>query len=353
MRILFLGEFSSLYKNLKEGLLELGHEAVVASYGDGWKNIPTDIYLGGGGAGWFNKVKRKAGPYIHFDKLTGFDVVQYINAFYFYHAFIPNRLLIQRLIKNNHKFFLSAAGSDAFYWSESRRKLAYGPFEDYLKYDLKRKSVHLSSARSLDFNKWLVTKVNGVIPIMYDYEVAYQEAKCLKKTIPIPMNLKKIGYLENIVRKKLVVFHGLSRYGFKGTRHVEEAFEYLRNKYPEDLELIIAGGLPLDEYLALMRRVNVVIDQVYSYSLGVNGIYALAMGKIVLGGSEPESIRALGATSSPVINLKPSAQSIISAVESLLERRADITRISNESRQFAEKYHDHIKVAQQYLDVWK
>ena len=61
MKILFLGEFSSLYKNLKEGLLELGHEAVVASYGDGWKKIPTDIYLGGGGLGGLTRLEEKQG----------------------------------------------------------------------------------------------------------------------------------------------------------------------------------------------------------------------------------------------------------------------------------------------------
>lgn len=37
MRILLLGEFSAFHKNLKEGLVALGHEVVLASHGDGWK----------------------------------------------------------------------------------------------------------------------------------------------------------------------------------------------------------------------------------------------------------------------------------------------------------------------------
>lgn len=45
MKILLLGEFSGLYTNLKAGLLELGHDTVIASGGDIWKNIPRDIDL--------------------------------------------------------------------------------------------------------------------------------------------------------------------------------------------------------------------------------------------------------------------------------------------------------------------
>jgi hypothetical protein len=36
MRILLLGEFSGLHSALRDGLRELGHEAFVASHGDGY-----------------------------------------------------------------------------------------------------------------------------------------------------------------------------------------------------------------------------------------------------------------------------------------------------------------------------
>ncbi|OYY26990.1 MAG: glycosyltransferase, partial [Sulfurovum sp. 35-42-20] len=119
-----------------------------------------------------------------------------------------------------------------------------------------------------------------------------------------------------------------------------------------DLELVIKGNMPLDEYLELMQRTNIVIDQVYSHSCGVNAIYALAMGKIVLGGAEPESLRSLGVDSSPVINIKPSAQSIVDEIEKILAHRSEIESIGYESRQFAENIHGHVKVAKQYLKTW-
>lgn len=171
-------------------------------------------------------------------------------------------------------------------------------------------------------------------------------------TIPIPINTNKIECKENTISKKITVFHGLNRFGFKGTRHVEEAFDFLSKKNSNDLELIIDGKMPLNEYLKVMQRTNVVIDQMYSHSLGVNGVYALAMGKIVMGGAEPESLKSLGVESSPVINLKPNAQSIIDEVEKLLAKPNNIQELGFKSRQFAEQVHGHTKVAQQYIETW-
>lgn len=39
MKVLLLGEFSGLYRYLKQGLLELGIDTTLAANGDLWKNI--------------------------------------------------------------------------------------------------------------------------------------------------------------------------------------------------------------------------------------------------------------------------------------------------------------------------
>ena len=45
MRILLVGEYSRLHNSLKEGLVQLGHEVVLLSSGDGFKNFPSDIII--------------------------------------------------------------------------------------------------------------------------------------------------------------------------------------------------------------------------------------------------------------------------------------------------------------------
>lgn len=354
MKVLLLGEFSALHKNLKEGLVELGHETVVAAYGDGYKKVPVDISFDSNWSAFLGSIDRRVKPFLKLPLLKGFDIVQLVNPFIFPKSFFPREFFFGNLIKSNEKFFLLAAGSDSYFWRYGRKELEYGPFEDFLKFDLKKKSHYMDSEESFAFNTKLVNLSNGVIPIMHEYEVSYKALQEKRlNSIPIPMNMNKILYKENKVSCKLTIFHGLSRYGFKGTRHVEEAFDYLRRKYPSDLELIIDGGMPLKLYLDVMSRTNVVIDQMNSYSLGVNGVYALAMGKVVMGGAEPESLKSLGVTTSPVINLKPNARSIIYEVEKLLDNRNGIRDLGFNSRQFAEKVHGHVKVAQQYIDTWR
>ena len=162
--------------------------------------------------------------------------------------------------------------------------------------------------------------------MLHDYQVCYDPHPKLLPLIPIPINTDKIKFRENKVSKKITIFHGLNRYGFKGTRHIEKAFEILNNRYPNDLELIIKGKMPLRDYLELMQKTNVVIDQTSTYTLGVNGVYALAMGKVVFGGAEPESLKAMGVNRAPIINILPNADNIVRNVEKLLENKESIEK---------------------------
>lgn len=353
MKILLLGEYSSLYKNLKEGLEDLGHEVITASSGDGFKKIPSDISFSSTLPGFLGKLHRKLKPLIFINKFKGFDVVQIVNPFIFYHRLFPNISFYYFLKKNNKKIFFSGAGDDAYFWRFGRYRMEYSPFDDFLKYDMKSDSHFLMNEEAFQFNERVLNMSNGLIPIMYEYEVSYKdEPKCLS-VIPIPINLSKIKYNENIVKDKLVIFHGLNRYGFKGTRHVELAFDVLSKKYPNELELIIDGGLPLNEYLEMMKKTNVIVDQMNSYSLGVNGVYGLAMGKVVIGGAEPESLKSHGIESSPVINVKPCAESLVDAIEHLLKNKEKIPTIGFKSRKYAEEVHDYIKVAKKYVEIWE
>lgn len=353
-KILLLGEYSGLFKNLQEGLLELGHEAHIASFGDSWKKIESTITLGNGETDLKSKIYRKISPVINYKKLVNFDLVQYINPFYFYHDLLPNKIILNRILKSNGPMYLSAAGDDSFYWKFTRNKLDYGPFDDFLKYDLKKKSFFMESRKALDFNKWVIEKSVGVIPIMYDYELSYINHSKFLKSIPIPINLKKIAYEENKLKNnKLIIFHGLNRYGFKGTRHIKEAFDNLKRKYPNDLDVIIDGKMPLQNYLNVIRRSNIIVDQAYSYSSGMNGLYSLAMGKVVLGGAEPASLKTFNLNTNPIINIKPNAEDIEQKIKNLLDTRDNIPQLGYESRKFIEDNHDYIAIARQYLNTWK
>lgn len=353
MKILLLGEFSAFHMNLKEGLNELGHEALVAGWGDGFKKVPVDISFDSSYSGSIAKLDRRLKVLKFMFEAKGFDIVQLINPYIFKNKLFPTLTFYEQLKKSNGKLLMLATGDDPYYWQVARKVLRYGPFEDSLKFDFKSESCLMQSASELKFQKKVVQLSDGVIPTLYDYAVGYFGCKKLKGVIPVPINTKKIVYRDNTVKNKIVIFHGLNRYGAKGTRYVEEAFSILSKRYPNELELIIDGKMPLNKYLEVLEKANVVIDQVNTYSLGINGVYALAMGKVVMGGAEPESLRTLGVQSSPVINILPNASNIVNEIERLIENRSKIAEVGFKSRKFAESVHDCVKVAEQYVNTWK
>lgn len=351
MKILLLGEYSGLHNNLKAGLQEFGHDVTLAASGDGFKSFPADIKFDSLKKGMIGKIERNLSYFFNLNKMVGYDIVQVINPIVFNPRFGINKFLLNYIIKNNNIVSLLGAGCDAFYWQKARKQLEYGPFDDNLKYDYKTIENPLyDGLDSLNWNISLANRVDHIIPIMYEYEIGYKNFPNLRKCIPIPMNINKINYQPNVVEGKLKVFHGLNRYGFKGTRIVEEAFESLKENI--ELDLKIEGNMPINDYLLLMEKTNIIVDQVYSYSAGMNAIYALAMGKIVLGGAEPESLEALGIKSTPILNIKPSSTSIASMVEYLLDNKKDIPEKGYEARKFVEENHDYIRVAEKYMNTW-
>ena len=117
--------------------------------------------------------------------------------------------------------------------------------------------------------------------------------------------------------------------------------------------MIYADFLPLNEYLEVISKTNVVIDQCRSYTYGMNAIYSMAKGKIVMSGSEPEALEELEVTSCPVINITPNVQQMISQFERILESKQQIEELSQDSRRFIEEKHDYIMIANRYMESWQ
>lgn len=352
MKILLLGEFSGFHTTLRDGLLALGHDATVVASGDGTKAIPVDWNIGTSTTG-------RAGTLVRIGKALNFaatapdaDVLQVINPHIFPLGLGLNSTLLRRLRRKMPKMFLSGCGDDALFVQKGIRKLRYNPIDDALKYDLGLDRHPLSSEGELAWNEEMAEMVDGVIPVMHEYELSYSGCRTLRGSIPLPVNLDKVTALPNRSGDRLVVMHGAGRFGFKGTRHVLEAFRILEERHPDRFEFMHLSNLPLAEYLALMARVNVVVDQTNGYSCGMNALFAMAMGKIVLGGAEPESLGIYGGENTPVLNILPDANSIVAQLEAVLAARSHLSEMGAKSRAFVEKHHDFRAVAARYIEEW-
>lgn len=353
MKVLLLGEFSSLHKYLKEGLEKNGVEVKLIANGDGWKNIKgaDDSLFELKGSFFRRKFGLYIEPYIKAKSYKGYDVVQVINPHVY--SSVINANLLKKIKKNNAIFSLVAAGVDYKYLEAySKKKFVHCPLD----YDKEARDFYDNSYRGrLNIkNANEVEEISEVIiPSLYEYKVGYLESKKIAPVIPFPINVDEIEYKPNNVSGKIVFFHGLNREESKGTRFIREAMEKLREKYPDDVEIIIDGHMPFNEYIKVIEKTNVVVDQCLTYGYGINTCISLAQGKVVMAPCRGETLDSFGINQSPVINIEPDATQIFSQMEYLVKNKDRITHIGVESRRYVEYLHDYKKVARQYLYAWK
>ncbi len=353
MRILLLGDLSGVHKNLQNGLIRCGFiDTTLASAGDGFKKITSDIPLPKlEKFSSFNKISYRF-KYIKFLLgVEGYDIVQICDPFFLPFPLFPYEKILKNLKNNNGKIFLMAGGADSFYWMAGIQKLKYSPYEDHIKYDLQGFQPKQKSNKAFQFNKFIADNVNGIIPNSFEYQMAYSGHPNLRKLILQPINIEKkskIHYSKN----KVSVLHGMSRYGLKGTRHIENAFKALIQKYNEKAQFKITNNLRFDEYIKVIENSDVIVDQCYSQSYGMNALYALSRNKVVLSGSEPEALKAMKVKNCPVINIKPNKENISEVLSEIISKKKLRTELKDCSLYYLNKYHDSKMIAEKYIKEW-
>ncbi|MBR4757865.1 MAG: glycosyltransferase family 1 protein, partial [Bacteroidaceae bacterium] len=88
---------------------------------------------------------------------------------------------------------------------------------------------------------------------------------------------------------------------------------------------------------------------------GMNGLLAMAKGLVLVGGGEEEHYQTIGETElRPIINVCPTEDDVVKQIESrLLAHPDDLRQLSLDSVAYIRRHHDHIRIAQQFLQVWQ
>ena len=351
MKVLLVGEFSGLHKELKKGLVELGHSVTILAAGDGWKDLDCDLKIPTGSS-FISKIIAAAKQYRMIRSLDDYDVVQFIYPHIFNR--LVNSYFIEQLMKQNKSSFLVAAGSDAFYWKNYKQNFRYSPHSDHLSIDLKGQPGAGGEAWFKQWNRRMAIAVNAVIPVAYDYRIGYKEFENVSRTIPMPFNFADIDpqYFD-VKSEKIVVLHGISRPGFKGSKYINGALDRVKDKYGDRVDIVRPERLSYAKYLEVLCKADIVVDQALSYSYGMNALLSASMGKVTLSGAEPECLAELEVDKCPIVNILPSTEDIYSKLDSLISNRELIAQLSKESRRYVEDVHDSKIIAERFISTWQ
>jgi len=372
---LILGEYSGFARNLKKGFESLGHQVLLVTDGNAQKKIVIDkndirfrfaraYYVRGVEIPFTKKIHSLINN-VHINckilSISGkFDIVLLINAEFLLGCVLEDvgisLSLLKTKLKNDGKLVLSACSYDPAYY-EYEHLLKYSPFVG--------NGATVTRKYDTDCHKRLFYKtlqnVDLIIPTDYAYKFTmstYMEDRGIRSKLSspiiLPYDVKAVEqyYPEN---KKLVILHGIigsrNRELLKGSNHILNALKKLECKYGSHVEILNPSGLSLNDYIKILRNADILIDQAYSYGLGMNAVMGLAYGKVVLGGKEKETVEAFGLDDIPMINILPDEDQIFNALENLVLNRELVSSIKHSARDFAERVVDSQVVATQYLDA--
>ncbi len=378
MKILLLGEYSGFFNSLKEGLTKLNHNVTLVGRKDNFKNYPVDISLE---ADFFNKklprffrlgihkiIKKDIATLetffrfkYHQSKFKHYDVVLLINEQPVTKTPFLEKKILNFIFKNNKNVFLSACGDDyIFINSVLKDKKNYNILTPYhnnnkLKDRYKYSWVYTTKAAKKHHN-FVFNYIKAVIPADFDYLAAYANHPKATALIPFPIRTHLLPFNPAKIEDKIVIFHGInkSNYYKKGNDIFDQALKIIKNKYASKVKIVTTVSLPYKEYINAYNNCHILLDQIYSYDQGYNALEAMAKGKVVFSGAEKQWLKYYNTKENAVvINATPSVTDIVNKLEWLILNPEKITEISLAARRFVEEHHNHIFIAQKYMDTLK
>ncbi len=367
MRILLLGEYSNVHNTLAQGLRALGHDVVVASGGDGWKNYKRDIDFQRNSLGkvatlgFFFRLARG------FRRFRGFDVVQLINPVFIHLKAERIYPFYNYLRRHNKCIVLGAFGMDYYYATAclNFRTFRYSDFNfgctERHSADndvFKRDWVDGPKGK---LNKMMAADCDAIVAGLYEYYVSYEHqpvAKGKLHFIPFPIvTRKEMKVPRRNVGDPLRFFIGvqLSRSAYKGTDVMLRALERVKRERPEGCKVMIAESVPFAQYTKMLNESEVILDQLYSYTPAMNALEAMSRGLINVGGAEPENYEILNETElRPIINVQPNEEDVYRQLLYLVDHRDELVpRLQRESMQYIERHHEYRKVAARYAALYE
>lgn len=367
MKILLLGDYSNYHACLGRALAREGHQVTVASDGGAWMNTARTISLD-------RSLPGKAGGLLLFAKmffdsrLKGFDIVSLINPSFA--TLKPERLKIifDKLKKNNGKIFLGSIGTDKAtmdYLQSPDCALRYSeyysaPGELYLpNLEVLEKDRLWQQGAIGEFCEYVYDNVAGITTALYEYHLAMQKRFAdndLKYVgIPVETNSQQ-GCPTHEFSEKLKLFLGRHSYRkkFKGTDRLEVAARRVAEEFPEKCEFILVEDQPYSVYIEKLKCADIVLDQLYSYTPATNALLAMADGKAVVSGGEPEYYEFIGESSlRPIINAVPDDEILYHTVRDMVLHREEVLEKAAQGPEFVARHNDSSVVANRHIEFWE
>lgn len=354
MRILLIGEYSNVHHTLCEALRRAGHEVLLISDGDGWKDYPRDIDLRRKIQGPLGSACYLAKLFCLLPRLKDYDVVQLINPVFLDVKPRWNRWVFDYLKRHNRKVSVGCFGDD-YYVISRMLDDKYLQYTDF--YALGRPIDHAINRQRIvtwlqgpkaELTRYVMAKADALMACLYEYYKVYATEEFLPRLHYLPLPVSPNHSSQTIHPSsplRILLAVQKQRGQMKGTDQIELLLLRLAKEYPQDIELRRIESVPFEQYCREVEVADVIVDQLYSYTPAMTALEAMRRGKVVISGGECCDFGTF-TMQAPCINLRPfEDEENYRVLKEVLLDRQKIARLSSDSQAYVREYHDADKVA--------
>ncbi|MGN5059032.1 hypothetical protein ACTG2K_13365 [Aeromonas caviae] len=345
MKILIYGEYSGYGKSLAAGFRELGHEAAVFSpNGDGWKKLDADYGL---------VAKTKIGKLKDLFGLIPifitFDVIYIMNpSFFSFKLLGPLMLLLFKL--KGIKLFLLCCGDDVEYIKAGES----GIINKFVFTGIDYPAIKYFKKTADKIINYLCAKAaNKIIPTMYDYQAPWKASRFnykVTEVVPLACYVENIPKIKPTNTKAIKIMHGINRRDVKGTDVILAALKRIESTF-SNVEIYTPEKLSQSAYLKLFSEIDISIDQCKCHSYGMNAIYAMMHGHVVLAPADEQHCASFNIYKSPVVSINHDADDIFHKLKILIMSAESLDRLKIETVDYAARYHKPAHVCNLLLKI--
>ncbi|MDP2163205.1 MAG: hypothetical protein Q8K21_03130 [Hydrogenophaga sp.] len=354
MKILLVGEASRVHRNLKIGLTSFGAECrhVTQSDSTSWREF--DDTFAPAHSGVLGGLARNVSPFIKISRLDDYDVINFTNTITAVHGKYTKYLDIPWFRKKTKLMSYYALGCDEIGLIRKNEMLPYRPCVTCLE-----SKDTLSRDCDLIFNP-RYEKSQDLTRRYFDFAacsmIEYGHVEELFggnfSRIQFPVDISRIPFSPAKSRPSVNIIHTPTRRGFKGTSTVLQAVEILK-KRRNDFKFDLIEGLSYEAYISRISEADIVVDQIYSQSPGMNGLEMMAAGKIVLTGATTLGRSYFGfMNESPAFDAPPEALLLADQLDQVIDRKNEFSDLAERGRSYVEINHSLIGVAEKFLNEW-
>lgn len=153
-------------------------------------------------------------------------------------------------------------------------------------------------------------------------------------------------------KEEICIVHAPTNRVIKGTDIVIRVIESLKKKYK--INFLLIEDMSNDKAIELLKKADIVIDQLYIGFYGGLAVESMALGKPVVAYIREDDLKHIPKQMRdeiPIINANES--NLEEVLIKLFEQKSDLNKIALNSRRFVENWHDSMKIATDIISDYK